>query len=257
MADDRIVATYLIENPLNLEQAAQKIAGVQSSSTFVAVPGVGGAPGRCRVARWHGRALPGAAVPCRGYAGGGGRRGAPHPRHHRQPARGPLAAGDRRDGADVGGGRYRLRRGRRDPGRLSALTARGAGVGGHARGERAPTAPAGSRRSPSTSATRSAPCCATTTPSSSTAARACWSASTAWAGGRHGAAAPQPGPHPRPSQRLGLVDASPVPGHRLRRLPEDLAPRRRLPAPRQGASSSAGSSRHTTSRSDHGAFADR
>ncbi len=39
MAPDRILATYLIETALTLEQAAQKIAGVQSSSTFVAVPG--------------------------------------------------------------------------------------------------------------------------------------------------------------------------------------------------------------------------
>jgi ribulose-bisphosphate carboxylase large chain len=39
MSDERIVATYLIETPIALEQAAQRIAGVQSSSTFVAVPG--------------------------------------------------------------------------------------------------------------------------------------------------------------------------------------------------------------------------
>ena len=39
MASERILATYLIETPLSLELAAQKIAGVQSSSTFVAVPG--------------------------------------------------------------------------------------------------------------------------------------------------------------------------------------------------------------------------
>ncbi len=39
MTDERIVATYLIETPIGLEQAAHKIAGVQSSSTFVAIPG--------------------------------------------------------------------------------------------------------------------------------------------------------------------------------------------------------------------------
>jgi ribulose-bisphosphate carboxylase large chain len=39
MTEDRIVATYLVETPFSLEHAAQKIAGVQSSSTFVAVPG--------------------------------------------------------------------------------------------------------------------------------------------------------------------------------------------------------------------------
>ena len=39
MEAERILATYLIETPLSLERAAQKIAGVQSSSTFVAVPG--------------------------------------------------------------------------------------------------------------------------------------------------------------------------------------------------------------------------
>jgi ribulose-bisphosphate carboxylase large chain len=39
MPDERIVATYVIETPIGLEAAAQRIAGVQSSSTFVAVPG--------------------------------------------------------------------------------------------------------------------------------------------------------------------------------------------------------------------------
>ena len=39
MTDERIVATYVIETPIGLEQAAHKIAGVQSSSTFVAIPG--------------------------------------------------------------------------------------------------------------------------------------------------------------------------------------------------------------------------
>ena len=39
MEAERIVATYFIETSLSLERAAQKIAGVQSSSTFVAVPG--------------------------------------------------------------------------------------------------------------------------------------------------------------------------------------------------------------------------
>lgn len=39
MASERIRATYLIETPLALEQAAEAIAGEQSSGTFVAVPG--------------------------------------------------------------------------------------------------------------------------------------------------------------------------------------------------------------------------
>ncbi len=39
MPDERIVATYVIETPIGLEEAAHKIAGVQSSSTFVAIPG--------------------------------------------------------------------------------------------------------------------------------------------------------------------------------------------------------------------------
>jgi ribulose-bisphosphate carboxylase large chain len=36
---ERIVATYLIETPLAVEQAAATLAGEQSSGTFVAVPG--------------------------------------------------------------------------------------------------------------------------------------------------------------------------------------------------------------------------
>src|ERR1041385_507243 len=36
---ERIAATYLIETPLPLERAAAALAGEQSSSTFVAVPG--------------------------------------------------------------------------------------------------------------------------------------------------------------------------------------------------------------------------
>ena len=36
---DRISATYLIETPLPVEQAAAGLAGEQSSGTFVAVPG--------------------------------------------------------------------------------------------------------------------------------------------------------------------------------------------------------------------------
>lgn len=36
---DRIEATYLIETPLAVEQAAESLAGEQSSGTFVAVPG--------------------------------------------------------------------------------------------------------------------------------------------------------------------------------------------------------------------------
>jgi ribulose-bisphosphate carboxylase large chain len=36
---ERIVATYLIETPLEIEQAAAALAGEQSSGTFVAVPG--------------------------------------------------------------------------------------------------------------------------------------------------------------------------------------------------------------------------
>jgi ribulose-bisphosphate carboxylase large chain len=39
MASDRIVATYLIETPGSPEQAAQVLAGEQSTGTFVAVPG--------------------------------------------------------------------------------------------------------------------------------------------------------------------------------------------------------------------------
>ena len=39
MPAERILATYLIETPLALEQAAEAIAGEQSSGTFVAVPG--------------------------------------------------------------------------------------------------------------------------------------------------------------------------------------------------------------------------
>jgi ribulose-bisphosphate carboxylase large chain len=35
----RIVATYLIETPLAVEDAAASLAGEQSSGTFVAVPG--------------------------------------------------------------------------------------------------------------------------------------------------------------------------------------------------------------------------
>ena len=36
---ERIFATYLIETPLSVEQAAASLAGEQSSGTFVAVPG--------------------------------------------------------------------------------------------------------------------------------------------------------------------------------------------------------------------------
>src|SRR5215472_5187579 len=36
---ERIFATYLIETPLAIEQAAAVLAGEQSSGTFVAVPG--------------------------------------------------------------------------------------------------------------------------------------------------------------------------------------------------------------------------
>ena len=36
---ERIQATYLIETPLAVEQAAATLAGEQSSGTFVAVPG--------------------------------------------------------------------------------------------------------------------------------------------------------------------------------------------------------------------------
>src|SRR5258708_7372401 len=36
---DRVFATYLIETPLPLQQAAEVLAGEQSSGTFVAVPG--------------------------------------------------------------------------------------------------------------------------------------------------------------------------------------------------------------------------
>jgi ribulose-bisphosphate carboxylase large chain len=39
MADERIIAEYLIETPLALEAAAESMAGEQSSGTFVRVPG--------------------------------------------------------------------------------------------------------------------------------------------------------------------------------------------------------------------------
>ena len=39
MADERIIAEYLIETPLALEAAAESRAGEQSSGTFVRVPG--------------------------------------------------------------------------------------------------------------------------------------------------------------------------------------------------------------------------
>lgn len=39
MSDDRVLATYLIETPHALAQAAEVIAGEQSSGTFVSVPG--------------------------------------------------------------------------------------------------------------------------------------------------------------------------------------------------------------------------
>jgi ribulose-bisphosphate carboxylase large chain len=39
MSSDRVVARYLVESPLPLEQAAEVLAGEQSSGTFVAVPG--------------------------------------------------------------------------------------------------------------------------------------------------------------------------------------------------------------------------
>src|SRR5262245_3878268 len=39
MADDRILATYLIETAHPLEKAAAAMAGEQSSGTFVPVPG--------------------------------------------------------------------------------------------------------------------------------------------------------------------------------------------------------------------------
>src|SRR6059058_923019 len=39
MAGKRIFATYLIETPLPVAQAAEVLAGEQSSGTFVAVPG--------------------------------------------------------------------------------------------------------------------------------------------------------------------------------------------------------------------------
>src|SRR4051812_36789120 len=39
MAADRVLATYLIETPLPIEQAAAVLAGDQSGGTFVAVPG--------------------------------------------------------------------------------------------------------------------------------------------------------------------------------------------------------------------------
>lgn len=39
MSDQRVVARYLVESPLPLEQAAEVLAGEQSSGTFVAVPG--------------------------------------------------------------------------------------------------------------------------------------------------------------------------------------------------------------------------
>jgi ribulose-bisphosphate carboxylase large chain len=39
MNDQRIIATYLIETPFSLEEAAASMAGEQSSGTFVAIPG--------------------------------------------------------------------------------------------------------------------------------------------------------------------------------------------------------------------------
>ena len=36
---ERVVAHYLVETPLPVEQAAAALAGEQSSGTFVAVPG--------------------------------------------------------------------------------------------------------------------------------------------------------------------------------------------------------------------------
>ena len=36
---DRIIAKYLIETPLELERAAQAMAGEQSTGTFIALPG--------------------------------------------------------------------------------------------------------------------------------------------------------------------------------------------------------------------------
>src|SRR4051812_12193430 len=39
MSAERIVATYLVETPLAISQAADVLAGEQSSGTFVAVPG--------------------------------------------------------------------------------------------------------------------------------------------------------------------------------------------------------------------------
>ncbi len=37
--DDRVIATYLIESPYSVEQAAEVLAGEQSTGTFIAVPG--------------------------------------------------------------------------------------------------------------------------------------------------------------------------------------------------------------------------
>src|SRR5687767_15972614 len=39
MSAERIVATYRVETPLELERAAEVLAGEQSSGTFVDVPG--------------------------------------------------------------------------------------------------------------------------------------------------------------------------------------------------------------------------
>ena len=39
MATERVIATYLIETPYSLQEAAEVLAGEQSSGTFVSVPG--------------------------------------------------------------------------------------------------------------------------------------------------------------------------------------------------------------------------
>jgi ribulose-bisphosphate carboxylase large chain len=39
MDDNRILATYLIETPYRIEDAAEVLAGEQSSGTFTRVPG--------------------------------------------------------------------------------------------------------------------------------------------------------------------------------------------------------------------------
>ena len=37
--NDRVIATYWMETPLPVEQAAESLAGEQSTGTFVQVPG--------------------------------------------------------------------------------------------------------------------------------------------------------------------------------------------------------------------------